>query len=60
MDVNQKHSEKQKKGDNNSENKIFYITNIFKGYKIIDLTRSKKLGIMTNKVATRSLERTRL
>jgi hypothetical protein len=28
-----------KKDDNNSENKIVSITNIFKGYKITDLTR---------------------
>jgi hypothetical protein len=43
-----------KKGDNNSENKIFSITNIFKGYKITDITRPNELGTTTNKVATRN------
>jgi hypothetical protein len=49
-----------KKDDNNSEDKIFSITNIFKRYKITDLIRPNELGIMTNKVATKSPERTRL
>jgi hypothetical protein len=49
-----------KKGDNNSEDNIFSITNIFKRYKITDLIRPNELGIMTNKVATKSPERTRL
>jgi hypothetical protein len=43
-----------KKGDNNSENKNFSITNIFKIYKITDLTRPNKLGTTMNKIATRS------
>jgi hypothetical protein len=47
-----------KKGDNNLENKIFSITNIFKRYKIRDLTRPNKLKSTTNKVATRSTKRT--
>jgi hypothetical protein len=35
--------------------KILTITNIFKGYKITDLTRPIKLSTTTNKVATRNL-----
>jgi hypothetical protein len=42
------------KKEDNSENNIFSITNIFKGYKITDLTRPNELGTMTNKVATRN------
>jgi hypothetical protein len=39
---------------------MFSITNIFKRYKIIDLTRPNEFETTTNKVATRSTERTRL
>jgi hypothetical protein len=52
-----KNTQTSKKGDNNSENKIFSITNIFKRYKITDPTRPNKLGNTTKKVATRSTER---
>jgi hypothetical protein len=41
--------------DNIPRKKILSITNIFKRYKIIDLTRSIELGIMMNKVAIRNL-----
>jgi hypothetical protein len=49
-----------KKGDNNSESKIFSITNIFKRYKITDLTGPNEFGTTTNKVATKSTEIARL
>jgi hypothetical protein len=49
-----------KKETTTQKNKIFPITNIFKRYKIIDLTRPNKLSTTTNKVATRSIERTQL
>jgi hypothetical protein len=55
-----KSTQTSKKGDNSSENKNFSITNIFKRYKIIDHTRPNELGTMTNKTATRSIERTQL
>jgi hypothetical protein len=55
----QKHSNKQKRRQQ-LRNKILSITNIFKGCKITDLTRPNELGTTTNKVAMRSLERTRL
>jgi hypothetical protein len=56
-----KSTQTSKKRDNNSEKQDFFsITNIFKGYKITDLTRPNELGTTTNKVATRSIERTRL
>jgi hypothetical protein len=38
----------------------FTITNILKGYKVIDLTRPNELSTTMNKVATKSPERTRL
>jgi hypothetical protein len=41
--------------DNIPRKKILSITNIFKRYKITNLTRSIELSIMTNKVATRNL-----
>jgi hypothetical protein len=40
--------------------KILSITNIFKRYKIIDLTRPNELSTMMNKVTMRSPERTQL
>jgi hypothetical protein len=40
--------------------KVLSITNAFERHKITDLTRPNKLSNTTNKVATRSLERTRL
>jgi hypothetical protein len=43
-----------------SGKRSFSIINIFKRYKITDLTRPNELGTTTNKVATRSPERTRL
>jgi hypothetical protein len=55
-----KSTQTDKKGDYNLESKIFSITNIFKRYKITDLTRPNELGTTTNKVATKSTERTRL
>jgi hypothetical protein len=55
-----KSTQTSKKGDNNSENKIFSITNIFKRYKIIDFTRPNELNTTMNKVATMTIERTRL
>jgi hypothetical protein len=51
-----KSTQTNKKGEYNSESKIFSITNIFKGYKMIDLTRPNELGTKMNKVATRSIE----
>jgi hypothetical protein len=38
----------------------FFITNIIKGHKVIDLTRPNELGTPMSVVATRSLGRTRL
>jgi hypothetical protein len=35
-------------------NKIFSITNIFKGYKITDFTRPIKFGTTTNQIAIRN------
>jgi hypothetical protein len=55
-----KSTQTNKKGDYNSESKIFSIINIFKRYKITYLTRPNELDTMTNKVATRSTERTGL
>jgi hypothetical protein len=36
----------------------FFITNIVKGHKVIDLIRPNELGTTASKVATRSLGRT--
>jgi hypothetical protein len=55
-----KSTQTSKKGDNSSENKNFSITNIFKRYKNIDHRRPKELITTTNKIATRSTERTQL
>jgi hypothetical protein len=40
--------------DNIPRKKMLPISNIFKRYKITDITRSIKFGTMTNKVATRN------
>jgi hypothetical protein len=41
------------------EKEIFYY-NIIKGHKVTNLTRPNELGTTTSKVATKSLDRTRL
>jgi hypothetical protein len=43
-----------------TEKERFFITNIIKGHKVIDLTRPNELGTTTSKLATKSLGRTRL
>jgi hypothetical protein len=40
------------------ERQDFTITNVIKGYKVINLTRPNELGTTTSKVATRSPKRT--
>jgi hypothetical protein len=48
------------KKETTTEKERFFITNIIKGHKVIDLTRPNELGTMMSKVATKSLGRTRL
>jgi hypothetical protein len=48
------------KKETTAEKERFFITNIIKGHKVIDLTRPNELGTTTSKVATRSPGRTQL
>jgi hypothetical protein len=55
-----KSTQTTKKRRHQLRKKHFFITNIVKGHKVIDLTRPNKLGTTTSKVATRSPGRTQL
>jgi hypothetical protein len=54
-----KSTQTTKKKITTGKERFFIITNIVKGRKVTDLTRLNELGTTTNKVTTRSLERTR-
>jgi hypothetical protein len=53
-----KSSQTTKKKKTTTRKERFFITNIIKRHKVIDLTRPNELGTTTSKVATRSPERT--